>query len=92
MLDALIRENKILTTINNIAIDIGRPLHLEELLNTAQEEILNLLKINKSIIYLVKNNRLEAITYRGINENSVRQVKTINIGNGPAGKAVNTKK
>lgn len=92
MLDALIRENKILKTINNIAIDIGRPLHLEELLNTAQEEILNLLKINKSIIYLVKNNRLEAITYRGINENSVRQVKTINIGNGPAGKAVNTKK
>ena len=50
MLDALIRENKILTTINNIAIDIGRPLHLEELLNTAQEEILNLLKINKSIL------------------------------------------
>ena len=42
MLDALIRENKILKTINNIAIDIGRPLHLEELLNTAQEEILNL--------------------------------------------------
>jgi signal transduction histidine kinase len=92
MLDALIYKNKILTAINNIAIDIGRPLHLEELLNTAQEEILNLLKIRKSIIYLVKNNRLEAITYRGINEDFVSQVKTINVGNGPAGKAVNTKK
>jgi len=92
MLDALIYKNKILAAINNIAIDIGRPLHLEELLNTAQEEILNLLKINKSIIYLVKNNRLEAITYRGINEDFVSQVKTINVGNGPAGKAVNTKK
>ena len=92
MLNALAKKNRLLAAINNIAIAIGRPLHLEELLNTAQEEILNLLNIKKSIVYLVNDNKLDAITYRGLNEDFVRQVKAIDIGNGPAGKAVNTKK
>ncbi len=92
ILNALVKKNRLLATINNIAIAIGRPLHLEELLNTAQEEILNLLKIKKSIVFLVKNNKLDVITYRGFSEDFIRKVKTINIGEGPAGKAVNSKK
>ncbi|MBI5043106.1 MAG: GAF domain-containing protein [Nitrospirae bacterium] len=92
MLNALVKKNRLLTTINNIAIAIGRPLHFEELLNTAQEEILKLLNLKKSIIYLVNNNKLWALTYRGLSEEFVRQVKTINIGEGPAGKAVNSRK
>lgn len=89
--DAIIRQNRILTTINNIAIAIGRSVYLEEFLNTAQEEILELLQLNKSIIYLIKDNNLEAATYRGFSEEVINNVKTIKIGGGPAGRAISLK-
>lgn len=88
----LISRNEILAVINNIAITIGRSLNLEEILNTVQEELLNFLKLRKSIIYLVKDARLEAITYRGFTEGFVKDAGTINIGDGPAGRAVKSKR
>jgi signal transduction histidine kinase len=89
--DDIIRQNRILAAINNIAIAIGRSVHLEEFLNTAQEEILKLLRLKKSIIYLIKDNSLEAATYRGFSEETINNVKIIKIGDGPAGRAIGLK-
>ena len=84
---ALLQRNRELAALNVVAMAVTQPLHLDELLGQALEEVLHVTDVDVGAIFLLREETgiLELQTYRGTSEEAAQAMIRLHVSDGDCG-------
>lgn len=82
------RRNEELSALNSVIATVSQSLDLTERLNNALDKVLEVMKMESGVIYLLReyNNMLKLFAHRGLSKEVVEDVKDLQLGEGFAGR------
>lgn len=82
------RRNEELSALNSVIATVSQSLDLTERLNNALDKVLEVMKMESGVIYLLReySNMLKLFAHRGLSKEVVEDVKDLRLGEGFAGR------
>jgi signal transduction histidine kinase len=90
--DAMRKKTQELSALYNVAKTVSQSLDLNEILSSALEIILHVMRADSGGVNLIEDAKLHLKVHRGISQKFVETVKTVKVGVGVSGRAAELKK